>query len=74
MDIALNCEGTGSGLLTYYWEEREQGDTWRNISGENSSTLTVRDIQKPIRFKCIVSNEAGSMKSHPAIITLLGKR
>ena len=74
MDITLNCEGTGRGLLTYYWEEREQGSTWRNISGSNNSILTIRNIQKPIRYRCIVSNEAGSTKSHPAIITLLGKR
>ena len=74
MDITLNCEGTGRGVLTYYWEEREQGNTWRNIGGENNSALTIRNIQKPVQFRCIVSNEAGSTKSHPAIITLLGKR
>lgn len=74
MDITLNCEGTGRGSLSYYWEEREQGSAWKNINDSNDGTLTIRNIQKPIRFRCVISNEAGSTKSHPAIITVLGKR
>jgi len=74
MNITLNCLGTGTGLLTYYWEEREQGKKWRMISGKNSSSLTVRNIQKSNQFRCTISNEAGKTTSYPAGITILGKR
>ena len=74
MTITLTCEGTGRGLLTYYWEQRERRNRWELIDGNNSSRLTIRDIQNSNQFRCTVSNEAGSTTSHPAGITILGKR
>ena len=74
MTITLNCEGTGRGLLTYYWEERERRNRWGMINGNSSSALTIRNIQNSNQFRCTVSNEAGSTTSHPAGITILGKR
>ena len=72
MNITLNCLGTGTGLLTYNWEERGQGNIWKTISDE-SSTLTIRNIQKSNQFRCTVSNEAGRTTSDPVDITMLGK-
>ena len=74
MTITLTCEGTGRGLLTYYWEQRERRNGWELIDGNNSSALTITDIQNSNRFRCTVSNEAGSTTSHPAGITILGTR
>lgn len=73
MTITLNCKGTGRGSITYYWEEREQGDRWRMITDSGNTTLTIRNIQKSHQFRCIISNEAGNTTSRPAIITVLGK-
>ena len=74
MTITLSCEGTGRGILTYNWEEREQGNRWNAINGSNNTTLTIRNIQNSTRFRCTVSNEAGGTRSRPASITILGKR
>ena len=74
MTITLSCEGIGTGILTYNWEEREQGNRWKMINGSNNTTLTIRNIQSSTRLRCIVSNEAGDARSHPARITILGKR
>ena len=72
--ITLSCEGTGRGILTNNWEEREQGNRWKVIDGSNNTTLTIRNIQNSTRFRCTISNEAGDTRSHPASITILGKR
>ena len=72
MSITLTCEGTGRGLLMYNWEERKQGSRWGIVSGNSNTTLTITNIQKSSRFRCTVSNEAGSTTSHTAIITILG--
>ena len=74
MTVNLSCEGTGGGILTYHWEERKQGNKWETISGNNNTRLTIRNIQNSTRFRCTVSNEAGDTRSHPASVTILGKR
>ena len=74
MSVTLNCKATGRGTVVYFWEERVQGSGWGVINNSNNSTLTIRNVQKSNQFRCTVFNEAGSTKSNPANVTILGKR
>ena len=74
MTITLNCEGTGGGSITYHWETSKiNGGQWMNISNSNSRTLVVRNLDQSQQYRCVVSNEAGSIRSNIATITVLSK-
>ena len=74
MRITLDCEGTGRGSITYQWETSNiNGGQWMNISDSNNKTLVVRNLEQSQQYRCVVSNEAGSTRSHVANITVLSK-
>ena len=74
MSVTLNCEGTGRGSITYQWQTRNiYGGQWSVISNSNNRRLVVRNLQESQQYRCIVSNEAGSIISHVAIVTVLSK-
>ena len=44
-----------------------------NISNSNAKTLVVRNLDQSQQYRCVVSNEAGSIRSNVATVTLLSK-
>jgi len=74
MNITLDCEGTSRGSITYHWEIGNiNEEQWVNISNSNSNKLVVRNLQYTQRYRCVVSNEAGSTRSNITTITVLSK-
>ena len=70
----LNCEGTGKGLIKYQWEASNvNGGPWTQISNDNNRRLIVRGFWQSQQYRCIVSNEAGAVRSSIATVTTLSK-
>ena len=70
--VTLNCEGTGQEPITYLWQISSiDGGPWMDIT--DGKKLLVRNSQQSERYRCIVSNEAGTTTSNTAIVTLMGK-
>ena len=65
------CRANGLGTLVYSWE-RNSGSSWTTVSNDNTTsyttdtTLTIGEYM----YRCIVSNEAGSVMSSNAIVIL----
>ena len=71
--VDLHCMGAGRGPLTYHWESSSiDGDQWIAIADSNVTRFYVRDLLQSRRYRCVVSNEAGSTPSNVSTITLLG--
>ena len=74
MSVTLNCEGTGSGSITYQWESKIiTSRRWTKIRNSNSKTLVVGTLEQSQQYRCVVSNEAGSTRSNVATVTVLSK-
>jgi len=71
ISIALNCQGTGRGIITYQWQIWNiGGGQWRDIILSNNTILIVNNIPKPQQYRCVVSNEAGVTTSDVATVTI----
>ena len=68
--ITLTCKGTGRGSIMYQWEIKSSSRVLRNTTGE---TLRVRNLQESHQYWCVVSNEAGEMRSNVTTVTVLSK-
>ena len=74
LNVTLDCEGTGKGSIRYYWETSDiNGKQWKNISNSNSKKLAVRNLEQSQQYRCVVYNEAGSIRSNVATVTVLSK-
>ena len=74
MSVTLNCERTGRGSITYQWQTRNiNGGQWSDISNSNNRTLVVSNLQESQQYRCVVSNEAGGIRSNVATVTVLSK-
>ena len=74
MSVTLNCEGTGTGSITYQWQSRNiNGGQWSDISNSNNRRFVVRNLQESQQYRCVVSNEAGMTGSNVATVTVLSK-
>jgi len=74
MTVTLNCEGTGSGSISYQWQSRNiNGGNWMNVNKGDNMRLRMRDLQESQRYRCVVSNEAGRTRSNVATVTVLSK-
>lgn len=65
-------EATG-GNLSYQWQESTDGTSWTDISGATSATYTIEAAATAMdghRYRCTVSNNAGSATSDEAILTV----
>ena len=72
--ITLQCRGTGRGSITYQWETSNiNGGPWMNISRSHNKRLVVRNLEQSQQYRCVVSNEAGSIRSDIATISVLSK-
>ena len=74
ISVTLDCEGTGRGSITYRWETSNiNGGQWMNISNSNSSRLAVGTLEQSQQYRCVVYNEAGSIRSNVSTVTILSK-
>ena len=72
VNSTLNCEGTSKGMLTYQWETSNvDGRPWMKIGDDKR--LVVRSPERSQHYRCIVSNEAGIVRSNIATVTTLSK-
>ncbi|XP_065918141.1 receptor-type tyrosine-protein phosphatase S-like isoform X3 [Dysidea avara] len=70
MDVALNCEGSGKGMLIYQWENNVD-NSWSTVTNSNNKTYKIENIQESEGYRCVVGNEVGNVTSNPAMITIL---
>jgi len=74
MNVTLDCEGIGRGSIKYYWEiSNINGKQWMNISNSNIKRLVVRNLEQSQQYRCVAYNEAGSIRSNVATVTVLSK-
>ena len=67
-EIALNCDASGSSIITYQWQEFSDG-SWVDINSGTSAEYKAR-IKQSSQFRCVVSNEAGETTSTATILIL----
>ena len=69
----FTVEATG-GNLSYQWQQStDNGHNWTDINGVNSDTYTTEAATTDMngrQYRCIVSNNAGSVTSEPATLTV----
>jgi len=71
----LICRASGLGTLMYYWERSTSGSNWTTVSNDNTTSYTT-DTSLTIgqyMYRCIVSNEAGSVVSNSTTVDVYGE-
>ena len=78
--LAMNCEATGLGTLQYHWEMYHYSDdSWMRASHRvvdiTSPKLTFSVITEDDEgvYRCVVTNDDGSVFSDNATITVYGE-
>ncbi|XP_065918194.1 contactin-3-like isoform X2 [Dysidea avara] len=66
--ITLMCRASGLGTLVYSWERRASR-RWTTISSDNTTEFSVTQNG---RYRCNVSNEAGSVVSNSTTVNVYG--
>ena len=69
MNVTLNCNATGLGLLKFAWQRYGAGN-WVTISTDSTTsyTATVSGL-----YRCRVSNEAGVVQSNRTRVNIYGE-
>jgi len=65
-----------SGLrLTYSWERSSSGSSWTTVSKDNTTLYTTNTTltSGQYKYRCRVSNEAGSVVSNSATVNVYGE-
>ena len=73
--ITLMCIANGQGTLVYSWERSTSGSSWTTVSNDNTTSYTT-DTTLTIgqyMYRCIVSNEAGSVVSNSTTVNVYGE-
>ena len=69
--FTLAASGTA---LTYQWQiDRNDGNGWVNIAGANEASYTTSTVNiscSGFKYKCVVSNSAGTVTSNTAVLTV----
>ena len=70
----LACSADGDGTLMYSWERRSN-NRWAAINNANSPSYTTNSniTVGKYMYRCIVSNEAGSVMSNSATVNVYGE-
>ena len=69
------CSAIGSGTLRFSWERSSGHNSWTIVSNDNTTSYTT-DTTLAIgeyMYRCNVSNEAGSVVSNNANVTVYGE-
>ena len=70
----LHCETSSTENHEYHWENNHEDERqWRKIQGSNGGNLIVRNLPYSEKYRCIVTNDAGSTVSNTATVFLMGK-
>ena len=72
--ITLTCSASGLGTIIYSWE-RNSGSNWTTVGNDNTTSYTT-DTTLAIgqyKYRCRVSNEAGSVVSNIATVNVYGE-
>ena len=71
----LTCSATTwGGTLMYSWERRS-GSYWTTINNANSPSYTTNSNARfgQYTYRCVVRNEAGSVRSNRATVNVYGE-
>ena len=69
-NITLMCRASGLGTLVYSWERSSSGSSWTTVTNDNTTSYTT-DTTLTIgqyMYRCVVSNEVGSVMSDSATV------
>ncbi|XP_065918658.1 hemicentin-1-like isoform X2 [Dysidea avara] len=72
--ITLMCKASALGALAYSWERKSSHRRWTTVSNDNTTSYTT-DTTSTIgeyKYRCRVSNEAGSVASNSATVNVYG--
>jgi hypothetical protein len=72
--VTFNVIATGSGTLTYQWQQsKDGGTTWSDMTGQTGSSLTLSGVTYSMnnyRYRVVVtSSVCGSVNSNSATLT-----
>lgn len=70
---SFSVNATGSAPLSYEWQSSEDGSTWSSISGATGTTYNTSAVglaDSGRRFRCLVTNNAGTTPSAYATLTV----
>ena len=73
MSVTLDCEGTGRGSITYHWETKRVNERWMKINNSNKKGYIVSNLKESQKYRCVVSNKAGSNTSNVATVSILSE-
>jgi len=71
--VSFTVAASGIPAPTYQWQINANGTTFTNISGATSATYTVSAVatsQNGYKYRCIVTNAAGTATSNAATLTV----
>ena len=68
----LTCSVDGYGTLIYSWERRS-GSSWTTVANSPSYTTNSNMTVGQYMYRCIVSNEAGSVMSNSTTVNVYGE-
>ena len=68
----LTCSADGDGTLMYSWD-RSSGRRWTTVATSPSYTTNSNMTVGQYMYRCVVSNEAGSVMSNSATVNVYGK-
>ncbi|MBO4212009.1 MAG: hypothetical protein J5878_05075, partial [Oscillospiraceae bacterium] len=70
----FSVTATGTNLK-YQWQYKKSGSsTWTNWSGKTDATLSFKgtSTNNAYQYRCVVSNDSGSVTSSAATLTVAG--
>ena len=64
------CRASGLGTLVYSWKRSSSGSSWTTVSNDSTTSYTTNRnmVVGQYMYRCIVSNEAGSVMSNSATV------
>ena len=71
--ITLMCRARGLGTLAYSWERKSSGSSWTTVANSPSYTTNSNMAVGQYKYRCVVSNEAGSVMSNSATVNVYGE-
>ncbi len=75
--VEISVEATGTvGKITYQWQSKPPGGSFTDISGENSSSLTIHEIGvnglniDSTEYQVLITDDCGTITSEPALLNI----
>lgn len=72
--VTLECQATGQGPMMFVWETFNDISRWHAVDTSNKTMYTVNTrADGNFIYRCKVENQAGSVTSDEATVTVFGK-